>query len=360
MSLTSAVVKESTSGDSGVRTEKRTVPLKFKHWKFAFKRALKSFSSDRCMDLAASLTYYTILSLFPALIALISLLGLAGQGEEGVEEMLNTSGQIIPPSALETLRGPLETLSSSSAVGWGLVLGLALALWGASGYVGAFGRALNQIYKVPEGRPFWQLRPSQLLITLSLVSLIVVTLIGIAVSGPVARYAATLLGFSGPQLGVWSILKWPIIMGVIMLAITLLYWGTPNIKSLRFKWLGAGALLAFCSWGIASAGFGFYVAHFGNYDKTYGTLAGVVIFLLWIWITNLALLFGAELNAELLRTRQLLDGKESEDQLVLVLRNSRGTEKKLKKEKEALQEASALRLEANGSPPDKTSKNGNK
>lgn len=329
--------------DSELAPPREHKRLGLAHLRFAFKRAVKEFSNDNCTDLAAALTYYTVLSLFPALIALISLLGLVGQGQKSVDEMLNLASQVVPDSALDTLRGPLESLVASSAAGWGLVVGLGLALWGASGYVGAFGRALNKVYETEEGRPFWQLRPSQLLVTLSLVVLVVIAMIGLLVSGPVARYVGELVGLGEAALDLWGVLKWPMIGVVVMLAITLLYWATPNIKSLRFKWLGAGASFAFISWVIASLGFGFYVGQFGNYDKTYGTLAGVVIFLLWIWITNLALLLGAELNSEILRTRQLLDGKPSEEKIGLKPRSTKTIDKKKLKSEMLLKQAQFLR-----------------
>jgi len=241
-------------------------------------------------------------------------------------------------------------LTQSSAAGFGLVIGIVGALWSASGYVGAFGRAMNRIYAVPEGRPFWTLRPLMMVITLGAVVLAGLVAIGLVVSGPVARAVGDAIGLGDAAVTVWGVLKWPVLLLLAALAIALLYYSTPNVKQPRFRWISVGAGVAILTWVIASAVFGLYISQFSNYNKTYGSLAGVIIFLLWLWITNLALLFGAELDAEIERGRQLQAGIVAERDIQLPLRDTTVVDKRERQAAEDIEEGRRLRAmaDANG------------
>jgi membrane protein len=225
----------------------------------------------------------------------------------------------------------------------GLVLGLAAALWSASGYTGAFGRGMNRIYEIDEGRPIWKLRPMMLLVTLVTVVLAAAVLVGLVVTGPAAEAVGDAIGLGSTVVTVWSIAKWPVMLLVVMFVVGLLYYATPNVKQPKFRWLSVGAAVAIVIWIIASALFGFYVANFGSYDKTYGSLAGVIVFLLWLWITNLALLLGGELDAELERGRELQAGMPAEEEIQLPPRDTRKSDKAAKKEREDVLRARRLR-----------------
>jgi membrane protein len=234
-------------------------------------------------------------------------------------------------------------LSNSSGAGFGLVLGLVVALWSASGYVGAFGRGMNRVYEVAEGRPIWKLRPLMLLVTVVTVVLTAVVALGLVLTGTAAQAVGDALGLGSSVVTVWNIAKWPVLLLVVMFVVGLLYYATPNVKQPGFRWISVGAAVAILIWMLASAAFGFYVANFGSYDKTYGSLAGVVVFLLWLWITNLALLFGAELDAEVERGRQLQGGIEAEKTIQLPPRDTRASEKKQAKQEEDVRLGRALR-----------------
>jgi membrane protein len=321
-------------------------------WKYAFKKTLREFSADQCTDIAASLTYYAVLALFPALIALISLLGVFGQGERSVDTILNLVNQVAPGGTADVLREPLEQFSSSPAAGFALVFGIVLAIWSASGYVGAFSRAMNRIYEIEEGRPFWKLRPMQLFVTIVSILLILIMLVILIVSGPVTDAVGSALGLGETVQIVWSIVKWPILALAAVLIIAILYYATPNAKQPKFRWISLGALLALITLVIASFLFGLYITNFSNYDRTYGSLAGVIIFLLWLWIANLALLFGAEFDAELERGRQLQAGIAAEDDIQLPPRDTRKSDKAAEKDRtdvatgRQLREKSARRHDA--------------
>jgi membrane protein len=273
------------------------------------KRTFTEFSEDNLSDWAAALTYYGILALFPALIALVSLVGLFGDPASTTKTLTQIVTKIGPSSAAQTLSGPIQSITSNqSAAGFALILGLAAALWSASGYVGAFMRASNIIYETPEGRPIWKLRPLQILVTLVMVILAAIVGLSVVLTGPIVSAVASPLGLSTTAVTVWNYAKWPVLVVIVLLMIAVLYYATPNVKIRTFKWVSGGAIFALVIWLVASLLFGFYVANFGSYNKTYGTLAGVIIFLVWLWITNAALLLGAELNAERERTTELKEG----------------------------------------------------
>ena len=267
-------------------------------WPSTLKRTVTEFREDNLSDWAAALTYYGLLSLFPALIALVSLIGLVGDPQETTDTLTEIVASLGPESAVETFSGPIESIASNrGTAGFAFVLGLAVALWSASGYVGAFMRASNVIYEVAEGRPFWKLRPLQLLVTLVMVLLTAVVALGLVLTGPVVAAVAEPLGLSGTAVDVWNFAKWPVLVALVITMIAILYYASPNARVRGFRWVTPGSVVAVTVWAIASAAFALYVANFGSYDKTYGTLGGLVALLVWFWITNLAILFGHQLNA---------------------------------------------------------------
>lgn len=312
-------------------------------WKYILKRALNKFSADGCTDLAASLTYYGVLSLFPAILALVSILGLVGQAEKTTTVMLDLVGQLSDESVVETIRGPVEQLASSTAAGWTFFFGLLTALWSASGYVGAFSRAMNRVYGTDEGRPVWKLRPTLLLVTIIAVLLVAGIALLLVISGPLARVLGDTIGLGDTAVTVWDTAKWPVVGLLTVVLIAVLYYFTPNVQQPKFRWISVGATVALSAAVLASAGFGLYVANFSKYDKTYGTIAGVIVLLLWLWIMNLALLFGAEVDAELERGRQLQSGIKAEAQLQLPPRDVSASLKKHHKELVLISEGKELR-----------------
>lgn len=316
-------------------------------WIFVVKKTAREFSRDQCTDLAAALTYYAVLSLFPAILAIVSLLGVFGQGQKTVDGVLQIVEDLGPASAVDTLRGPIEQLVQAPTAGFALVVGVLGALWSASGYVGAFGRAMNRMYEVEEGRPVWKLRPVMLLVTLISLALIACAAMMLAISGPIAQAVGDAIGLGDTALTVWNIARWPIVLVIVILAVAVLYYATPNVQQPKFKWISSGAGVAIVVWILATIAFGFYVANFSSYNKTYGSLAGAIVFLLWLWITNLALLFGAELDSELERGRQLQAGMVAEERLQLPPRDTRVSDKNEKKDAEAIEQGRQLREQHN-------------
>ncbi|MBC7631920.1 YihY/virulence factor BrkB family protein [Aeromicrobium sp.] len=317
--------------------------IKKRSWIYVVRKTLREFSKDQCTDLAAALTYYAVLALFPALIALVSLLGVLGQGQSTVDAMLKIVDQIGPSSAVDTLKPTIENLANAKAAGIALVVGLLGALWSASGYVGAFSRAMNRVHEIGEGRPVWKLRPVMLLVTLFSVVLVAIALVGLVVTGPVAKAVGDAIGFGSTAVTVWDIAKWPVLLVIVVVIVAVLHWATPNVQQPKFRWISVGATVAILTWILSSAAFGLYVATFANYDKTYGALGGVIVFLLWLWITNVALLFGAELDAELERGRQLQAGIAAEETIQLPPRDTRKIEKAEQKRRSDIEEARVIR-----------------
>ena len=272
-------------------------------------RTGKEFSEDNMTDWAASLTYFGLLAMFPALIVLVSLLGLFGDPKSTTDTITEIVTDLGPSSAAETFSGPIEQVTSSrGSAGLALVLGLATALWSASAYVGTFMRASNVVYETPEGRPFWKLRPLQILVTLAMIILLALLAIGIVMTGPLVDAVAGPIGISDSAVTVWNIAKWPVIAALFVLMISILYYASPNVKQRGFRWVTPGGAIALVVWILVSAAFAFYVANFGSYNKTYGSLGTVVVVLVWFWITNLAILFGHELNAERERNAEMDEG----------------------------------------------------
>jgi membrane protein len=315
-------------------------------WKIGLKRAAGEFSKDQCTDLAAALTYFAVLSLFPALLAVVSLLGVFGQGQATVDAVMGLFEGAAPEETLATLRGPIEALVNTPAAGIALVTGLLGALWTASGYVGAFGRAMNRIYEVEEGRPFWKLKPLMIVLTAVLLLLVCLAGLMLVVSGPIAAWVGDLVGLGETAVTVWGIAKWPVLVLVVVVILAVLYGFSPNVKQPKFRWISMGAIVALLVWAVATAGFVFYVSNFGSYNATYGSLAGVIVFLLWLWITNNALLFGAEVDAEVERARELQAGLHAEENIQLPPRDTTASDKAEEKRQQTIDDAADVRREA--------------
>jgi len=280
------------------------------------KRTVSEFREDNLTDWAAALTYYAILSIFPALIVLVSILGLAG--DSATNAVLDNINELGPGPAQDIISGAIrEIASSQGTAGLAFVIGLVAALWSASGYVGAFSRASNVIYETEEGRPFWKLRPLQVGMTLVLLLLVAVSAIAIVVSGPLASDVGKIFGVEGTAVTIFNIVKWPVIVLIVMTMLAILYYGAPNVRYPGFRWITPGGILAVLLWILASAGFAAYVANFGSYNATYGSLAGVIVFLIWLWISNVAVLLGAEMNAEIERGRELESGVHEEETIAM-------------------------------------------
>src|SRR3954467_3225922 len=269
------------------------------------KRTATEFSEDNLTDWAASLTYYGVQALFPALLAVLSIIGLVTDPRT----LTDAITAIVPGAAANTIEPVVNQIAGKAGTaGFGLILGVVLAIWSASAYVGAFTRAANVVYETPEGRKIWKLKPLQLLVTLIGVLFAAVILATLVLSGPVVDAIGKALGIGETGQTVWNIIKWPIVLVVLAVMIAVLYYATPNVRLRGFKWVSPGAAVAIVVAIVASALFAFYVGNFGSYNKTYGALAGVIVFLIWFWLINLALLFGIEMDAEIERTRELKEG----------------------------------------------------
>jgi membrane protein len=288
----------------------------------AVKRTAREFQDDNLTDWAAALTYYGILSIFPALIALVSVLGLIG--DSATQPLIDNLGAVAPGPAKEIFTSAIENLQrSEGAAGVLFVVGLAGALWSASGYVAAFMRASNAIYDIEEGRPVWKTAPVRLGLTIVLLLLLVTSGTAVTLTGGLAEEVGGVLGVGDTAVTVWDIAKWPVLMFLVSFIVAILYWAAPNVKHPKFRWVSPGGVVAVIVWVIASAAFAFYVANFGSYNKTYGALGGVVVFLVWLWISNIAVLFGAELNAELERGRAIEAGHPADEEPFLEPRDTR-------------------------------------
>jgi membrane protein len=296
-------------------------------WKYVLGKTLREFSRDQCTDLAAALTYFAVLAIFPALLALVSLLGLVSDPQQTTQALLDLAGQFLSADVVKAIEAPIQGLTEAPAAGVALVTGILGALWSASGFVGAFARASNRIYEVEEGRGFLQLRPVQFGVTIVAVVLMAVAAGILVLSGPVAEAIGAAIGLGAQAVMIWNIIKWPIVVAIAIFVLALLFYAAPNVKQPKFKWVSVGSLVALVIWALATFGFAFYVTNFGNYEKTYGSLGGVIAFLLWIWISNNALLFGVELDSELERGRQLQGGIAAEETLQLPPRGTKKSEK---------------------------------
>jgi membrane protein len=276
-------------------------------WGGAVKRTFSQFREDNLTDLAAALTYYGVLAIFPALIALVSILGLVGHS--ATQPLIENLGKVAPGPAKTIFTSAIENLQKGrGTAGVVFVVGLVAALWSASGYVSAFMRASNTIYDVEEGRPIWKTIPVRLSVTLVLVVLLAVSAVAVVLTGGLAKQVGGLIGVGSSAVTIWDIAKWPVLLLVVSAMFAILYWAAPNVKHPGFRWLSPGGILAVVVWIVASGLFALYVASFSSYNKTYGALAAVIVFLVWLWISNIAVLLGAEFNAELERGRAIAEG----------------------------------------------------
>ncbi|MFB7512014.1 YihY/virulence factor BrkB family protein [Streptomyces sp. NPDC056144] len=281
--------------------------LSVSSWFAVLKGSVREFTDDELMDRAAALTYYGVLSLFPALLALVSLLGISGR--RTTERVAEGLRELAPGPARDALEQALQTLSGSTATGAFVAGGgFLVALWSSSGYVGAFVRAANRVHDVPEGRPWWKLLPIRLGMTAALMATAAAGALLLVISGDASRRVGDALGVGDTALTIWSVARWPALLLLAVVMITLLYWGSPNAKGRGWRWITPGSVLALLIWMAASAGFAVYVSAFASYNRVYGTMAGVVVFLVWLWIGNLAMLLGLEFDAEMLRRRAVVGG----------------------------------------------------
>jgi membrane protein len=283
-----------------------------RHWWPVLKRTFKEFRKDNLTDWAAALTYYSVLAIFPAMIVLVSVLGLVG--DSATQPLIDNLGTVAPGPAQEIFTSAIKNLQGDQgAAGVLFVVGLLGALWSASGYVAAFMRASNTIYDMEEGRPVWKTLPVRVGLTLVLLFLLAISTIAVVLTGGLAEKVGDLIGLGSTAVSAWNIAKWPVLLVVVSFMFALLYWAAPNVKHPGFRWISPGGLLAVIAWLIASGAFALYVSNFSSYNKTYGALGGVIVFLVWLWISNIVILLGAEFNAELERQRAIEDGMRPPD-----------------------------------------------
>ncbi|KOX10534.1 YihY/virulence factor BrkB family protein [Micromonospora profundi] len=307
-------------GSLGARVPRRIRQLSLRTWRGVLARSVRNFVTDNCSDWAAALTYYGVLALFPSTIVVVALVGLVSSGEQTVDTVVDLARQVGAGSVVAddgvvgVIRAVVVEQSNAKAL---LSFGLLGALWSASGFIGAFTRASNAIYGVTEGRPVWKLRPLQIgLAAITLVLLAVVAL-GLIISGPVTDAVGELVNAGGLARTVWSVAKWPVLAMIMMALLSLLFWIAPNVRQPRFRWLTPGGAVALVSWVAVSFGFGLYVANFGSYDTTYGSLGAAIAFLVWLYLSNSALMLGVQINAEVQRGRQLQAGDPDPEEPVL-------------------------------------------
>ena len=283
------------------------------------KRTAKEFSADNLPHWAAALTYYGVLSIFPALLALVSILGLIGSS--AIQPISDNLAKVAPGPAKEILTGALQGLQNGGGAGLLFIIALAGAIWAASGYISAFMDASNAIYDIEEGRPIWKKLPLRIAITIVMLVLLAISALAVVLTGPLAQQAGKLVGVGSAAVTIWDIAKWPILVLIVAFMFAVLYYSAPNVKQPGLKAVMPGGILAVIVWIIASAAFAFYVANFGSYNKTYGALGGVIVFLVWLWLTNIAILLGAEFNAERARTRHIKAGHSPRDEPYLPARS---------------------------------------
>ena len=309
-------------GSNEDRAREGPTDLKREAWGGALKRTVAEFREDNLTVWAAALTYYGVLSIFPALLALISLLGLIGKS--ATQPLINNLSSVASGPAKQIITSAIQNLQSGrGGAGALFIVSLAAALWAASGYVAAFMQGSNVIYDVGEGRPIWKTLPTRLLTTLVLLLLLAVAAVGVTFTGGLATQAGKLLGVGSSAVTIWDIAKWPVILAIVLTMLSILYWASPNVKHPRFRWVSAGGILGLVVWLLASAAFALYVANFASYNKTYGAFGGVIVFLVWLWISNIAILLGAEFDAELERGRQIHAGHPAKDEPFLEPRDTR-------------------------------------
>lgn len=347
MSLEELTVQRAEHGSKPDSSEKpqKLSKLGKPSWIYIFKRSLREFLADGCTDLAAALTYFTVFSAIPMLLAMVSLLGVFGQGKQTTDAILSFLSDYAPSDVLSVVEGPITELTASSAAGLALVTGIVGSLWTASGYIGAFGRAMNRIYDVVEGRPIWKLRLVNLVITAIMVIIMVLMMLLLLTSENVLNVVGD---FTGVDLSgfaaIWTYVRWLVILIIAIILIAILYYATPNVKQPNFRWISPGAVFALIMMGVSGAAFTFYVSNFGNYNKTYGAIGGVIILLMLIWIMNNVLLFGAQLDAEIQRARELHAGVAAEENIQIEPRDDTMAVKNLEKLDKLVEEGKEIRL----------------
>lgn len=304
------------------RAPEEPTQLPKRSWRAVLKGVVKEFQDDELTDRAAALTYYGVLSLFPTILVLVSLLGVVGKS--AIDSLLKNLEELAPGSARDIIGDAVKQLEGRGGVGSLMaVVGLVLAVWASSGYVGAFIRTANAVYDMPEGRPVWKVLPIRVGVTVVLLVLAVVSALIVVFTGGLASAAGSALGVGDAALTAWAIAKWPVLVILVTFMIALLFWATPNVKGRGFKWVTPGSVVALVIWLIASAGFAFYVANFSSYNKTYGALAGVIIFLVWLWLSNIAILLGLEFDAEMSRQRAIAGGLPPDEEPYVPPRDTR-------------------------------------
>ena len=290
-------------------------------WLAAGRRTLAEFKNDFLQDRAAALTYYGIQAIFPGILVLVSLLGVVGRSV--TQPLITNVANAVPGNVRTILLNAVTRLQHGhSTAGVLAIVGIVLGLWSTSSYVAAFMRAANAIYDVPEGRPAWKTLPIRLGVTLALMVLMVLSAVIVVVTGSLARHVGQVLGIGSAAVTTWDIAKWPVLLVLVCLMVAVLYWASPNARQ-GLRRIIPGAMLAVVTWLVASGLFALYVANFGHYNKVYGSIAGIIIFLIWLWITNTAMLFGAEFNAELERGRAIAAGNPPDAEPFVEMRDTR-------------------------------------
>lgn len=330
-----------------VRRRLRTVRL-------VLARSVGEFLRDRGPDQAGSLTFYGVLSLFPAILVMVSLLGVFGQGARTVDAIMAMLSDIAPPEVLDPIRGPIESLVIAPAAGTALVIGMVVGLLTASRYVWALGRVMNGVFGIEEGRPLWRLLLIGILLTALLIVLVAVGGLALVFTGPVAQTVGGWIGLGETALAVWGVAKWPAALVSAVLALAVLYRFAPNVAGRKFHWVSLGAAGALVVIGAATAGFGFFVSNFGDFNRAYGSLAGIIVFLLWLWMVNMAVLFGVRLDAEVMRVRQLRAGIHAEEAVQVIPRDTKASEFHSRRRERMLAAYRELRREPadDGAAPD--------
>jgi membrane protein len=308
--------------EDGGRAPEGPAKLGKRSWWGVLRRTVNEFKDDNLTDWAAALTYYGVLAIFPALLALVSVLGLIGPS--ATQPLIDNISAVAPGPAKQIVTSAIQNLQKNSgAAGVLFIIGIAGALWSASGYVAAFMRASNAIYEVGEGRPIWKTVPTRVLTTLVLLIMLAAVTIAVTLTGGLAQQLGKLVGLGDAAVTAWDIAKWPVILAVVITMFAILYWAAPNVKHPRFRWISPGGVVGVVLWIVASAAFALYVANFASYNKTYGALGGVIVFLVWLWISNIAILLGAEFNAELERGRAIEAGHPADREPFLEPRDTR-------------------------------------
>ncbi len=333
------------------RKPARITQLAPSSWWYALRRSVHNFIVDIDQDVAGTLTYFAVLSIFPALLALLTLLSLVGEGQATADWIMKFLSTHAAPTVVEFLRDPIEHLTHAPSAGWVLAASLALALWGAAGYVGAFGRAMNRVYDVAEGRPIWIMIPYNLLLTAITLVFGAIAMLTILLSGSIIRLVGGYVGAADAFANTWDLVRWPLLVVIAVIYTAALYYATPNVRQ-SFRWVTPGSVVALLFMALAVLGFNFYVANFGTWNTTYGAVGSVIVLLLGLWLANCALLFGGEVDAELERVRELQGGIEAERTIQLPPRDIRIIREVIRNEEKFVDEGRRLRERFAGAVPE--------